>query len=258
LPDHEAREFAHVKKFLLSAKTILRGGEAVVKVGSGDRQGALLTEVQVGAGRVLLGTMPALCSNSRLDDERTWDGFQFLLNWFDKSERFVLFDERCHGYSGSQNVFAYLLKSYCGPPFAQAAVILLLAIISAHQRFGEVVRVTHKRPISNLEFVEGLANTYRRSGAALLASTIIIGDFRNRVAKWANVSPHASDQELSDALTGGDQKAAKIGGRISDFFVSHNSLIAKRRMSEQELSVEVETLDRLAEESATIFGERRG
>jgi hypothetical protein len=198
-----------------------------------------------------------LCSNGRLDDARTWDGFQFLLNWFDKSEHFVLFDERCHGYSGSQNVFAYLLKSYSGPPLLQAAVILLLAVISAHQRFGEVVRVTRKRPISNLEFVEGLANTYRRSGAALLASTIIFSDFRNRVAKWANLSPHASDQELSDALTKGDQKAAEVGGKISDFFASHNLLMAKRHISEHELNVEIETLDRLAEESATTFGERR-
>jgi hypothetical protein len=237
---HLTPEGTHAVELHLSSKVRVKGGSAVIE----DEQGAFLTEVTYGKGRILLGTVPAMCSNFQITDSKSWDNFQYLLNWFATANGDILFDERCHGFSSSINLFVFLMRGAPGRVVCQLLLILAVGIVSAHQRFGEIETYVQKRKSSNLEFIRGLANTYERVGGGLAALEIIMQDFRVWLCRLLNVSPHADNKDLIDALSMLEPAAAKA---LSALFQESDRLCEKKTISQYDLVKQVRTCDLLQE-----------
>jgi hypothetical protein len=196
-PSRPIREFAHVSQLTVSARTRVSGGRPLIE----DEHGSLLTELDYGKGRILIGTVRGFCSNASITNAQNWPDFQFLLNWFNTAHGTIMFDERCHGFSSSSNLFFFLLGEPAGYVFCQLMLLLAIAVVSQHQRFGQVQSSVQQRKSSNLQFIEGFANTYQRVGGGLAALEIIVQDFRVWLCRQLNVSPHAADADLVQVLS---------------------------------------------------------
>jgi Domain of unknown function (DUF4350) len=245
-PTRPIREFAHVTRLTVSARTRVHGGRPLIE----DEHGSLLTELDYGKGRILLGTVPGFCSNAAITNSQYWPDFQFLLNWFDTAHGSIMFDERCHGFSSSSNLFYFLLGQPPGYVFCQLMLILAIAVVSQHQRFGQVQLHLQKRKSSNLQFIEGFANTYQRAGGGLAALEIIVQDFRVWLCRQLNVSPHAADADLVQAL-GVEQPETAVA--LQGFFQSFERLSQKKTISAHDLVQQVRTSDLLKDKIQSIL-----
>jgi hypothetical protein len=245
-PSRPIREFAHVSKLTVTARTRISGGRPLIE----DAHGSLLTELDYGKGRILLGTVPGFCANASITNSLYWPDFQFLLNWFDTAHGSVMFDERCHGFSSSSNLFAFLLAEPPGYVFCQLMLILAIAVASQHQRFGQVQLNVEKRKSSNLQFIEGFANTYQRVGGGLAALEIIVQDFRVWLCRQLNVSPHAADADLVQALSVEQPETAE---GLKSFFQNFERLSQKKTISPHDLVQQVRTCDLLRDKIQSIL-----
>jgi len=232
-------ETALVPDLVVSAKARVFGGKIILK----DEYGPLLVEVNEGKGRILVGCVPGLCSNRNITDPKNWPNFQFLLNWLSTTNGTIYFDERCHGYSGSGNVFVYVMRGWLGPVVLQLCAILFVAVLSSHQRFGELARSKDRREISNLEFINGLANAYERSGATFAALEIIVQDFRNKICRLINVSPHSTDAEIVSNL-----QSSSVYSNLQKFLADYERLAQQKNISASELSQQIKMCDLLTEQ----------
>jgi hypothetical protein len=245
-PSRSVPEFAHVPQLVVSARSRLKGGKPVIK----DKYGSFLTELDYGKGRILVGTPLGFCSNASITNSELWPDFQFLLNWFGTAHGSIMFDERCHGYSSSSNLFFYLLAQPPGFVFCQLMLLLAVAVISCHQRFGQIQTYLQKRTLSNLQFIQGFANTYQRAGGGLAALEIIIQDFRVWLCRQLNVSPHAADSELVKVLGVGQPEMAAA---LQNFLKQFERLSQKKTISQHELVRQVRTCDLLREKIESIL-----
>jgi hypothetical protein len=184
--------FAHVPTLTLSTDTIISGGKPLVSFN--DK--AIFSELKYGKGRILIGTSPTLCANRRLSERNNWANFQFLVNWMSTAPGEIMFDERCHGFSESGNVFVVLSRSIWGAAFLQLMIILAVGVYSSSKRFGATAVVSQPRKISNLEFINGLSNAYRRAKANAAIFEITGHSLRNRLCKILSLSPHEPTNKI--------------------------------------------------------------
>jgi len=240
------REFAHVPHLVVSARSRIIGGRPLIE----DEHGAFLTELEVGRGRVLVGTTPGFCSNMSITEPGLWPDFQFLVNWLGTARGAVMFDERCHGFSSSSNLFYFLLQQPPGFVFCQLMLLLIVAVASHHQRFGQIQIVQQKRKISNLQFISGFANTYQRVGGGLAALEIIVQDFRVWLCRQLNISPHSADEEMVRALNAAQPEAA---GELKGFFSQLERLSQKKTINSHELVQQVRTCDLLKDKIQSVL-----
>jgi len=238
-------ELEHVSKVTLSADTSLIGGEPII---SFDGK-AIFTKVEVGKGHVVVGSAPTVCANRRLSDRHNWPNFQFFVNCLSTAHGEIWFDERCHGYSQSVNVFIFLARGAAGLVFAQLALILLLAVISAAQRFGLTSRINDKRSISNLDFINGLANAYRRARANGAVLEIIGQSFRNKLCKALSVSPRDTTDKIIDSWTL-EKEAKKFShtdsGDLPAFLQDYEAALKQSTVSDGQLRLLISTCDKIA------------
>lgn len=232
-------ERAHAEQLVLSGETVLDGGNAVVGT---DREAAIAV-VKSGDGRCLVSTMPAICANTHIADPKYRENFQFMVNWLSHSNQPLLFDERCHGFSSSDNAMLVLLRGPLGLLALQLIIILSIAMLSLNQRFGLPLRVSRGRKISNLEFIDGLASTYRRARARDTVWAMLFSPFKARLCKTLGVSPHQSNAEIAAGY------AESIGGSAQScvgFLDASDEALARRNISEAELRSLMERCDDLA------------
>jgi hypothetical protein len=166
-----------------------------------DKDGIVFGQVRHGQGRILLGCDAQFLANRHLADKDDWSNFQFLANWISQqsgnTEKTILFDERCHGFSTGGNIFAYALKGPVGFVVGQLFIILFIALIGSFQRFGTPETISRRRKPSNLEFLEGLKNTYRRAEANKLVADVIGRNFRLKLAKAVGVAASESSARIA-------------------------------------------------------------
>ncbi|MBX9877860.1 MAG: DUF4350 domain-containing protein [Candidatus Obscuribacterales bacterium] len=155
-------------------------GRHLVPVLRNDKD-ILMVELRHGKGNILLGTTANLVANSRLLDSGA--NFQLIANWLRLNNSTVYFDERCHGLMQSRNLITSVLSGVSGILFLQIVVILAIAIAGSAQRFGQKLTLANARKISNLEFVNGIANSYRRARATHLAADVLSHNLRLKLAK---------------------------------------------------------------------------
>ena len=238
LSQSSAPEFSHVSSLLLSAERRLKGGQPLLS----DSSGTLIALVKHGKGRILLGTVPSICSNRRLSNPESWSNFQFFANWFSTTRGAVIFDERCHGFSSATNVFHYLLRGPTGLVFWQLMLILLIAAVSAAQRFGAVRQVSVTRKISNLEFIHGLSNAFRRARANTAILEILGQSFKNKLCKSLGISPHETSENIVSAWQQSKQAStANLQELISDY----ERALSKKHLSDSDLRTLVGTCDKI-------------
>ncbi len=242
-------EFAHVPSLLLSAERRLIGGTALLA----DKSGTLIALVKHGKGRVLLGTVPSLCSNRRLSNQEAWPNFQFLANWMSTANGAVIFDERCHGFSSATNVFHFLLRGPTGLVFWQLMLILVVGVFSAAQRFGAIRQVVVSRKISNLEFIYGLSNAFRRARANTAVLEILGQSFKNRLCKALGISPHESSENIVSAWNSSKQRSSI---NIDELINNYERALSKKHLSDSDLRTLVGTCDKITRTFADSTDEK--
>jgi len=249
LPAPKTEESAHVTALTVSSSQRLLGGEPLLK----DKYGAFITEVRYGAGRILIGIDSQFCTNKSLGSKANFDNFQIMVNWLSTTPGlvlFVLFDERCHGYSGATNLFVFLLHSPVGLVFYQLLLILILAIASAAQRFGDLKHLQSKREMSALQFIHGLANAYQRAGANLAALEIIVQDFRIKLCKQLSISPKSSPYEIASSWK---NLPGSHSSNLESFLTNYEQALNRKKISNSELKQFVFKCDELTKQAHTLF-----
>lgn len=199
-PESSLPLFEHVERLVVSTSGRLAAHSNMLPLCK-DKDGIFFGEIKHGQGTILLGCDPQLLANRHFADNEDWSNFQFIANWIAKqsgnSERTILFDERCHGFSRGGNIFAYSLKGPVGFVVGQLLLILLIALIGSFQRFGAPETVSRQRKPSNLEYLEGLKNTYRRAEANKLVADVIGRNFRLKLAKAVGVPASESNAKIA-------------------------------------------------------------
>jgi hypothetical protein len=245
--------FAFVPKLTVTSDTNISGGQPLVKV----QDKAIFSELKYGKGRILVGTSPTLCANRRLSDKSDWSNFQFLVNWMSTASGDVMFDERCHGFSESGNVFVVLSRSPWGAVFMQVLLILCVGIYSASKRFGASAVLNDARKISNLEFISGLSNAYRRARANGAIYEITGHMLRNRLCKLLSVSPHEQTSKIVEAwkafAEANPTQAGAASGLVPQFLTDFDSANTRNEIPDSEFKTLISNCDKITEHLNSEF-----
>jgi hypothetical protein len=253
-PEQADEEYTHVEQITVSGKARLKGGRPLFK----DKDGAFFTAVTYGKGRILLGTPTEFCANSSLQDKENFDNFQFLVNWLRTADGSVFFDEKCHGYSNASNLCVFLMRNAPGLIFFQLMLVLVVGIVSGAQRFGQVKEIDNRRQMSNLQYVNGLANAYERAGANLAALEIIAQDFKSNLCKRLGISPYASTGEIEEVWQShlGQAGSGKDSSNLQRFLADYERALGLKKLSAHEFDQLVHKCDELSKEVRAAFPAR--
>ncbi len=240
--------FAHVPGLTLTSDTMITGGQPVVSFN--DK--AIFSELKYGKGRILIGTAPNLCANRRLSERNNWANFQFLVNWMSTATGDIMFDERCHGFSESGNVFVVLGRSPWGAVFLQVMLLLAVGVYSASKRFGATSVALDLRKISNLEFINGLSNAYRRAKANSAIYEITGQALRNRLSKFLSISPHEPTVKIIEAwnlrLESNPAKYAQLRDTVPKFLHDFDQAIEQKNISDSQFKALILSCDKITEQ----------
>lgn len=245
------RLLAHVARIVGASKRRIKGGQPVLS----DTSGAIFTESAYGKGKVIVGTAPGLCSNRMLGDKKAWSNFQFMENLFHYLEGKVWFDETCHGFIKAKNVFFYLGKGAVGLVFFQLVLVFGLLLASSSQRFGKTRTVQPLKRTSNLEYIEGLANTYRSARATELAWEILSHSLVARLNRALGVSADSDYQKLCQAWSDATHQPAD---ELNSFLNKSDAALGGKEISETELVELTAAYDKITEKSREILTTKRG
>lgn len=238
-------ETANASTLRVTADVVISGGNGVV----GPDQRSFLTWTKYGDGRVLIGAVPEFCANKYVADPNYKNNFQFMMNWLDAGAKPVWFDEKCHGYSSGSNVWFFVLRSPVGFVILQLLFVILVALISLNQRFGQPVLVSNQRKISNLEFIDGLASTYQRARAKDTAWAMIFHPLKARLCRMLGVAPDAPVEQLATAWS---ESSGKSENAIRGFLDRAEIALEERALSDRELSDLITTADKLTADSREL------
>ncbi len=243
------RELAHVSHVVVTADSRLFGGQAILP----DAQGSLVLRKRCGDGNIILGVVPNLCENSRLVNKTAWPNFQFMINCLATMGNDIWFDELCHGYSRGVNVFSYLGRGPLGLIFLQLLLLFVLAFLSCAQRFGPAARVSDRRASTNLQFIEGLANTYQKAEATDLALEVLDHALRLRLSRALGVPPQSADADLAQSWSA---VCGEDAGELSQYLVSTQSALSGKKPSAQQLVELAGACDKISEHCRKVAKNR--
>ena len=132
----------------------------------------------------------------------------------------------------------------------QLMIILLAAVISSGQRFGRTAQLLGLRQISNLEYINGLASTYRRAKANATVLEILSQSLRTKVCKNAGLSPHEpNDKIISQLLSASDRQDVQSSARLlSETLNQVDQALSGKTVSDLQLRELVETCDKIADQ----------
>lgn len=241
----------HVEEVFVTANQRISGADdALLK----DDKGAFLTEISYGDGKCLVGTIPTLASNFRFSEKSHWGNLQLLLNWIRSAgPGKVWFDERAHGYSSAVNLFFVISRGPYGLIVLQLLIIFLVCLVSLGQRFSAKRAVPVVRRVSNLEYIEGLANTYQRARAYDMAYHIMFVHLRNKLCRALGVSPEEDQTELAAPW------AEAIGERpevCAAFLKASHEAAENRHLTIEEFKKLMADCDSFTARSAELIGVR--
>lgn len=245
-----APEFAYTSSLLITAERRLKGGKPILA----DKSGTIISVVDHGKGRILLGTAPNLCSNRRLSDEEAKSNFQFIYNWCSTATGAIIFDERSHGFSSATNVFQFLLRGPTGLIFWQLILLLSVGTFSAAQRFGAMRQVTVSRKISNLEFIHGLSHAFRRAHANSAVLEILGQSFKHRLCKSLGISPHETPENIVSAWRSSPNAST---ANMEDLMSNYERALSKKHLSDSDLRTLLGTCDKIARTFSTDGAESK-
>jgi hypothetical protein len=238
-PVHTGGLYSHLRTLRLSAGQSLRGGTPIATIDGIT----IIAEKAAGKGKVLISSCSSLVDNRHISNSESWSNFQFLANWLSTTDGEILFDERCHGASQGESVFFYFLKGPAGLFAAQLLLILLIGILSCQQRFGRLLSIKELRRISNLEHINGLANTYERANARQAVLEIIWQNLRQKLCRLMQISPHESSEKLIEEL----RLKGDGPGDIIACLQECEAAIQDKHLSEEKLRELVSACDKISQ-----------
>lgn len=222
----------------VSANSRLVGGEPLAE----DESGAVLISKTYGKGTVIIGVDSRMFSNDLIADKKNWNNFQLFENFASKSSRTIYFDERVHGLTGGQNVYVYLSRGPFGLLSWQLIFIVVIAFLSSAQRFGAPLNISDARRISNLEFINGLTNAYKRAKANASVLEILFHSFRVKVSKLLGVSSHEKDEILISAW---NNSPLLDDVNLEQLIDEYNRVMDAKSISDEDLQKMIATCDRI-------------
>ncbi|MBS2010499.1 MAG: DUF4350 domain-containing protein [Cyanobacteria bacterium SZAS TMP-1] len=241
-------EYTHLRVLNVSTQQKLSGGTALATLG--DK--TIIVEQKLGKGRILIGSCPQMVCNKQITKTDHWSNFQFLHNWIATTSGDILFDEKCHGSTRGLNVVFYFLHGPTGYVGLQLGLILLIAILSGHQRFGATLIVRNLRRISNLEHIEGLSNTYQRAHARQAVLAIIWHSVRLKLCKVLQISPREQDEKLNQALRAQAQSHGG-GAGILEKVERCEAAVNRKDLSDEDLKELVAACDKISEQAESLL-----
>lgn len=217
----------------------LSGGEPIVE----DTLGRIVSFVPLEKGKVIVGGLVSICENRTVAKIEYWSNFQFLENWMSTAGGTILFDERAHGHTGGTNVFIRLSRGPVGLVTAQLALILFIGIASGFQRFGKAVAIDSSRRISNLEYINGLANSWSRARANKLILEILFVSFRTRLAKVLGLAVFEGDDKFQAALK--EKLSQSKSDANADVFVAYQEALSGDSLKDEQVNAIVSSCDKI-------------
>jgi uncharacterized protein DUF4350 len=165
----------------------------------GDETAAILADLKVGQGRVVLLTDPFIVANNGIVKA---DNVILSLNLFaERPAGKIAFDEYHHGYGRARE--GGIMSYFKGTPvpwmLAQAGLIALLVVYSYGRRFARPLPLLRERRTTNLEFVSSMANITRLARATDLAMQNIYSEFRKRLCRYGGLPSTAQTRQLAAA-----------------------------------------------------------
>lgn len=129
-----------------------------------DERGEIITSFKEGEGKIVLISSPYIVSNKGIREANN----VFLMTnilFLEAFKNKVYFDEYGHGYSLEKGLFGY----FKGTPFAwvflQCMLVWLCYIYSFGKRFGRPKEIRVARRRSALEYVEAMAEIFKKADA---------------------------------------------------------------------------------------------
>ena len=169
----------------------------------GDRNGAVVSMMPVGKGRLIVIADDAFASNRGLGSSENAVFIGNLLGRYAKPGTTVLFDEFHHGdadIEGGGSVWGAL-----GRPLQLTVVQLLLgmlvAFIVASGRFGTPVPLFRPGDRTSAEYVTSLANLYWKAGASTTALEMIYKQFLRELTSRLGLSADVNLETLADVAS---------------------------------------------------------
>jgi hypothetical protein len=165
----------------------------------GDDKAAVLADVSLGQGRVLMLTDPYAVANNGIARA---DNAVLALNFFAvRRQGLIAFDEYHHGFRSSEGggVMSYFRGTPVPWMMAQAALIAVLLVYTRGRRFTRPLPLPKERRTTNLEFVSSMANITRLARATDLAMQSIYSEFRNRLCRYSGLPMRAETSRLAAA-----------------------------------------------------------
>ncbi len=217
----------------------LNGGEPIVE----DTLGRIVSFVPLEKGKVIVGGLVSICENRTVAKIEYWSNFQFFENWMSTTGGTIFFDERAHGHTGGTNVFIRLSRGPVGLVTAQLALILFIGIASGFQRFGKAVAIDSSRRISNLEYINGLANSWSRARANKLILEILFASFRTRLAKVLGLAVFEGDEKFQAALK--EKLSQTKSDANADVFVAYQEALSSDSLKDEQVNAIVSSCDKI-------------
>ncbi len=218
-----------------SGSRIKRTGGAALAL-FGDGAGPLGLEIPVGAGRLIVIADGALASNANLPRSENAVFLANLLSHYGRPGSLVLFDEYHHG-DAVESSDGSLWESL-GRPFQLVLIQLCLAFgalaVLLSGRFGPPVPLSRGTGRTSAEYVESVANLYRRAQASGTALETLYRQFLRDLCGRLALPPDVNLETLA--------AAAARRGQVSKDSLRQLLATCEQRLDEGKLS-EQELLD---------------
>lgn len=165
----------------------------------GDSDSAVLADIAMGEGRIVLLADPFVVANNGISQS---DNVALALNLAGGRPGVIAFDEYHHGYGSSkpEGVLSYFAGTPVPWMMWQGALIIALVIYTRGRRFARPLPLRRERRTTNLEFVSSMANITRLARASDVAMQNIYSEFRKRLCRYAAAPPATDDAGLASAV----------------------------------------------------------
>ncbi len=161
-----------------------------------DKEAGIVAVLAEGKGHVIAVSDPEIFSNIALKEA---DHSRLALNLLLAHQKggHILVDEYHHGYGRATSVFVHLGRSHAMGPLVQGLIILVVLWAALGRRFGLPHPVVEKQHRSSMQYVQAMAQLFRRTGARIHALDTILHWIGNE-AKRTLVD---KDQTLQNKLS---------------------------------------------------------
>ncbi|MBN2582640.1 MAG: DUF4350 domain-containing protein [Planctomycetes bacterium] len=179
-----------------------------------DEQGQVhLVQYSYYSGRVIVAASGSVFSNKLIGKA---DNLALLLNVLAlvRDDGKVLFDEYHHGYYDREPLTTPYSRRVLLALGGQMFLLVTMFLMSRTRRFGPLKTLRRPTRRSHLEFVEALAELYRRGRAGSHAAARLYDDFREQMTRELHLPRTADAEQMADALAGRTRRSRDAVRRI--------------------------------------------